>query len=793
MGSKLLDQYGNTIKRLDSEEMGNEQREAYMEAIKSHMNSYQTYVQALFGLDTEPKFRSLDPFKNHAWVFTATMIRATNLSQAPFLIFRETDAEEQRMNALYRKNNNGYDRVPKRGKARRIAQRHLTKSANPARARGAKFKALEPDPTHPLNDLFLKPNPALSGAQLWSMTEIFMSLRGESPWLVTADNAEFLPPGELPTQIWNLDPDRLQEFVGDDGELLGYSYTTRSVDPRSGGTNGSDKKITLMPHEIIMHKYANPWNPYRGLSPIAPVASSIDVDILSKTHNRAILKNSGVPSGVLNYDGNMESNEYKSNRKKWNQLHAGAENSGRVAIMAGKWQWTSLGISPKDMDYLNSMKWNRDEIFAVMRVPKSTAGITDQLNFATQLGQDKNLWDKGLLPDIRLFEDTLEATLFFGQPDNIVGAFDLSNIEALRAGISEQIDQAKKLTAADLHMPPDMAYALVGLEGIAEYPGSDTALVGLGLIPVEEALILGAPEETPPPEDEEDEPTDEDEPEEEIDEEEDALTHPALRTSKTTKARGGRIWRNFLISQAAQERLTRRAWLKWVRDIERQQLELLEQNINLLKQGEREKARKIVVPLTDMNVALSASFTPTYETALTSTFDLFADENKIIPVFPVDDPQLVSSIQRRFKKLRATVPKTMTRQLEDAITEGLRNGETINEIRQRIAQVFKVQKGAAKTLTVARTESASVMNDLRENMFDLQGFSALEWVTASDESVRESHKFFGQQEPQAIGTNFIELPGYPGMAPGSILRFPGDPQGAPSETINCRCVKIGIE
>src|SRR5690606_24948377 len=105
--------------------------------------------------------------------------------------------------------------------------------------------------------------------------------------------------------------------------------------------------------------------------------------------------------------------------------HRGPMRANRLTILKGGWTYTPVGLKPTDIAHLETLRWDRDEIFAVMRVPKTTAGITEQLNYATQLGQDKNLWDKSLGPDVTLIEKTLDATLFYEQPDTIVGAFDL--------------------------------------------------------------------------------------------------------------------------------------------------------------------------------------------------------------------------------------------------------------------------------------------------------------------------------------------------------------------------------
>src|SRR5205085_3512270 len=116
----------------------------------------------------------------------------------------------------------------------------------------------------------------------------------------------------------------------------------------------------------------------------------------------------------------------------------------------------------------------------------------------------------------------------------------------------------------------------------------------------------------------------------------------------------------------------------------------------------------------------------------------------------------------------------------DQVRRGAEGGEDLGQLRGRVARVFDVAASSSKALTVARTESSNFMNDVREAMFDKQGFERRDWVTAGDEHVRADHVTFGEAGPMPAGFNYMELVG---GGDGS-LTYPGDPEGPADQVIN---------
>ena len=117
---------------------------------------------------------------------------------------------------------------------------------------------------------------------------------------------------------------------------------------------------------------------------------------------------------------------------------------------------------------------------------------------------------------------------------------------------------------------------------------------------------------------------------------------------------------------------------------------------------------------------------------------------------------------------------------------------TNNEVARRSSSDFR-NRGLARAPVIASTYTQKIAEGVkdieREEFFRTRnGISAVVanvpqieevklWVTVGDELVRPSH----------IAADFTESENGGWLVQGEFLRFPGDPQGSPSNIINCRC------
>lgn len=776
--------------------------------IRGYANSSNiSYLAALANVDADPRSRSREAFQNHTWVFAAAIACAWNVSQAPFVVMQETAEAIAGRKQSYATRNQKWPGI-KHGANRRAIQRH-GRTVN--RWLGVKDKALEPYLDHYLSGPLEHPGDGVaSGNLLWYMTTLWYKIRGEAFWILTDAEGNPVPIGEQVAQIHPVTPDCFTEVMLDN-KLAGWRMR---VD-RGYGFERQGKYIYLDLDEVVHFKFPDPYYPVRGMSPLTAAAMAINLDMLSDSSNKGLLENGAEPNGILYHEG--VGGAFKSREEKeefytnWRQRHEGSGNYRRTALLTGGWRYQPTTLTPRDMDYLSMKKWDRDQILAVMQTPKSVLAVTDDLPYAAQIGQDRNFWDKGLLPIVRMFEQQLDQTLFYLEPDSVMGLFDLTQIEALRAGLENKVDIAIKLTSNNLHMPPDQAYAQVGL-AVGSYLGSDTSFVRMGYIPADKVvnpdpgmpggppLPSDAPRKPPENVPGEGDPTP-------VGDGNGATTDPAANSrshkklSYKTRTADQKLafWKSAIQSmQLPAEKSMRRSWREYIATTKRKNLmafDHAEKSLGLPvtrtpseTDNSDQDVERLLVPLATMQSDLATLFQPEYALEMKSVFDATIQEIGGVASISLTDPRFTKALNARVDKLIGTAPQTLQTALRKSLIEGINGGETVQQLRARVAAVYDISAASAKALMVARTESAGMMNDVRAEVFSAAGFKKTEWTTAGDEHVRADHAVFGSLGPQDIGHNYMEDVGKAGT-----LTRPSDPEGPADEVINCRCVQIPTE
>jgi phage portal protein BeeE len=770
------------------------------------------YISSLGRLKLPSLSRAADPFRNHPWVYAAASAAALNASSVRYVVWRETDETQQvRLKSTHR--------APGRRDRRRAIQRHLSSAL---RKQGYRMRGLEEDLDHPLSDVFIRPNPVhVTGMQMMYVSFLWMFLRGECFLLcLDADRKPVAWDSGSVAEIWPVSPDLVTE------QLVGNLLTGWWMSMGQGAGSGVSSGVRLNIDEMIHIHWQDPNYPIRGMSPLSAAAAGINLDMLAVTHNTSVMTNGGAPGGIMMHKGPgapfksvAEKDEFEA---KIRQRHQGPENANRTMWVMGDWAYQAVGLAPKDMDFLNQRKWTREEILGVMGIPASVLSITERITFATNLAQDRSFWDKKLIPMMMLFEAVYDATLFYDEPDSVLGGFDLSKVEALKVGLADKIKTCMDLTGAQLHMDPRTAYELVGLE-VPDYDGDDVQLIAAGLQTLSDTITISgvsaenAKNPPPPPpggipgsdvnklpgaqhpatggQDGSRSPNDEP-----------RLAPPALaesmsapviwlpRTRDVRRSAGLSRWRSLTarVQQPTERRMVV-AWQKFVRGVRARQLKRFDKGLRgvrlstVLRSNELDPD-EVLLTADDLGEELQVEFDPIYEQELQDAVTETADELGLTPdSIALDDPVFADALQQRIQILSDTAPNTMYDSMRQALLEGMQAGETVQELRQRVADELDIAASSSKALTVARTESAGFMNDARDALFDQQGIDDLDWVTAGDENVRTDHRIFGTLGPQKRGFNYLTA--VKKESEGQLTR-PHDPYGPADEVINCRCVQV---
>lgn len=767
------------------------------------LKQFASYVNALYGISIPAQQRAESPFSSHPWVYAGAMAIAVTAGQAPFTIYRETDKQQQSRITKCLDSGHKWSGFPA-GTRRMAVKRHLA-NIHP-RSWGMKFKALEPDEQHPLNEVFNNPNDMMSGTSLWQATALFQVLRGSCFWVMFGPDGSTLQQGDDPVEIWPMPPE-LFEPVWGDNRLVGWRWRPTKGTGRSDGIN-----IILQPHEVIEFKYINPDpnNFFGGFAPITAVAGSINLDLLADELNRSTITNGSDPGGILVSDRDFANDdEERKALKKFEQRHKGAQNKRRLAILSGGLKYISTGLSNAEMEYGAMKDKHRDEVLACMGVPKVVCSITDSINYATARTQLKLFWQGRLIPMIRGWEDELDRKIFHKDNDITVGGFDLSQVDALRDGLAEAVASASATCGIGLHTPPRVALELHGIE-VEDYEGIDECLIPAGNVTYKDAITQSSlgnepqqpPDTSPPPEGGLSKAPSNDVTNEPATGKLKSIVTvrrvPSILLTAVTKASSNKRmeqWAHMVRKiHGPKEVSMSLRWRTFIARAKKQNLTLFDKVVHgrklksmmLVLKGSSTNPEDMAINTADMKDILRPLTRPVYTGTLQDVVAYTNDELGGAQ-FDLHDPAIQKCLEDRQRTLMGSAPDTLRSNVVQSLQQGLDQGETVNELRQRIADVYDMAADSPKTLQVARTEVSGIVNSVRDTMFDLQGVENQLWVTAGDEKVRETHDIYGSSGAKPRGFNWMELGDDPG---DGTLTYPGDLDAPPEEIIACRCICV---
>jgi HK97 family phage portal protein len=222
--------------------------------------------------------------------------------------------------------------------------------------------------THPLPRLLANPNPWLTAWELGYLTTVYLELTGNAFWYLVPDARG------LPAELWVV-PSPWVEVLRDPARFIGgYRITSPGGRPLN------------LPAESIVHlKYPNPADPYRGLSPLQANALAIDTnaELLKARHQS--FSAGAKPGVVLSTEQVLTDRTVERIEDVVKQKFGGRDNWHRPLVLEQGLKASPWTLTPAEMDYANSSRLSRDEIFALFRVPLPVAGIAENTGLGGEI------------------------------------------------------------------------------------------------------------------------------------------------------------------------------------------------------------------------------------------------------------------------------------------------------------------------------------------------------------------------------------------------------------------------
>ena len=269
---------------------------------------------------------------------------------------------------------------------------------------------------HPLQRLLDAPNPFWTRGDLWRATETHLSLWGAAFWALERDEHGAI------REIWPLRPDRMRIIPDANSYIKGFVFV-----------GDGSQLAPYIPEDIVWMRYFNPLDEYAGLSPIAPLRLSADMGLDALRANRKLLQNDSAPGLIIETDGDPTDAEVHAFFQRWESRYQGVEKLRRPALLGAGMKATNLGFSPRDMEYIESLRWSLEDIARVFGVPKMMIGDMEHTTYSNFSAARRLFWEDTVSAQLALYQDALQRYLLphFGDPALRV-EFDLSGVEALK-------------------------------------------------------------------------------------------------------------------------------------------------------------------------------------------------------------------------------------------------------------------------------------------------------------------------------------------------------------------------
>ncbi|WP_417667431.1 phage portal protein [Roseibium sp.] len=278
---------------------------------------------------------------------------------------------------------------------------------------------------HPLLELLARPNRLEAGGDF---------LEGLYGYLLVAGNAylEQVSVDGRPRELHALRPDRVKVVPGAEGwpEAFDYTVAGRTVrlsaepEPGEGG-------VAPVRHLKLFH----PLNDHYGFAPIEAAQMSLDIHNAAANWNKALLDNAARPSGALVYGAgdavNLSPEQFERLKDELESGYQGARNAGRPLLLEGGLDWKPMGLTPKDMDFIEAKNQAAREIALAFGVPPMLLGIPGDNTYSNFQEANRAFWRSAVLPLAGRTAEALAAWLGPAFGERLSLKPDADAIEAL--------------------------------------------------------------------------------------------------------------------------------------------------------------------------------------------------------------------------------------------------------------------------------------------------------------------------------------------------------------------------
>jgi len=189
------------------------------------------------------------------------------------------------------------------------------------------------------------------------------------------------------------------------GNLV-YTYSRQSDENPNFKTMGD---ITLRSDEVL-HIPGLGFDGLVGYSPIAMAKNAVGMTLACEEYGASFFANGANPGGVLEHPGVLK--DPSKVRESWNSVYKGVTNAHKVAVLEEGMKYHQIGIPPEEAQFLETRKFQINEIARLYRIPPHMVGDLEKSSFSNIEQQSLEFVKYTLDPWVIRWEQALQKALF---------------------------------------------------------------------------------------------------------------------------------------------------------------------------------------------------------------------------------------------------------------------------------------------------------------------------------------------------------------------------------------------
>lgn len=204
--------------------------------------------------------------------------------------------------------------------------------------------------------------------------------------------------------LYPLLPDKMDVQRDDRGNI--YYVYSRNSDENPMFKEYGDIRLKA---EEVFHIPGLGFDGLIGYSPIAMAKNAVGMTLACEEYGASFFANGANPGGVLEHPGVLK--DPSKVRESWNSVYRGVNNAHKIAVLEEGMKYQQIGIPPEEAQFLETRKFQINEIARLYRIPPHMVGDLDKSSFSNIEQQSLEFVKYTLDPWVIRWEQSLQRSL----------------------------------------------------------------------------------------------------------------------------------------------------------------------------------------------------------------------------------------------------------------------------------------------------------------------------------------------------------------------------------------------